>query len=143
MIAGQVRPQAICLFRKGNSILVAEGHDPVKGETFYRPLGGAIEFGETSQEAIVREVREEIHAELKNLHYLGVVENIFTYKGEKGHEVVLVYGGEFVDKSFYTINPIDGAEDDGTPFKAVWKPLNNFQKGHTPLYPDGLLELIR
>lgn len=41
-----IRPLAICVFRHAGRILVAEGTDEVKGETFYRPLGGAIEFGE-------------------------------------------------------------------------------------------------
>lgn len=46
MNPGVVRPVAICLIRKGDAILVLEGRDEVKGETFYRPLGGAVEFGE-------------------------------------------------------------------------------------------------
>jgi len=41
----QIRPLAIYLFRDGDRILVGEGNDPVKRETFYRPLGGGIEFG--------------------------------------------------------------------------------------------------
>jgi len=41
----QIRPIAICAFLRNNRILVAEGFDPVKDETFYRPLGGGIEFG--------------------------------------------------------------------------------------------------
>jgi len=43
-----IRSIAICVFRHKNHILVAEGYDPVKDEYFYRPLGGGIEFGETS-----------------------------------------------------------------------------------------------
>lgn len=35
----QIRPIAICVFRRDNRILVGEGYDPVKKESFYRPLG--------------------------------------------------------------------------------------------------------
>jgi NADH pyrophosphatase NudC (nudix superfamily) len=61
----QIRPLAICVFRREDRILVAEGFDPVKQEHFYRPLGGGIEFGENSVETISREIREEINAEIR------------------------------------------------------------------------------
>jgi 8-oxo-dGTP pyrophosphatase MutT (NUDIX family) len=40
--------------------LVAHGHDSVKSEDFYRPLGGGIEFGELSEAALRREIKEEL-----------------------------------------------------------------------------------
>ena len=60
----KIRPLAICIFRKNDRILVAEGYDPVKNEHFYRPLGGGIEFGEYSEQTIRRELMEEIGAEV-------------------------------------------------------------------------------
>lgn len=100
MRAEQIIAKAICLFRNDDLILVAEGFDEVKGEFYYRPIGGKIEFGETSAQAIQREVLEEIEANIHNLNYIGTIENIFTYNGDLGHEVVFVYDAEFVDKSF-------------------------------------------
>lgn len=140
---GTLRGLAICIFRKGDEILVAEGRDEVKHETFYRPLGGNIEFGERSAETIVRELREEIGAEVTGLRYLGTCENIFTYQGEMGHEIVMVYDGALSDRSLYDQAAIAGAEDSGAPFKAMWKSLDYFRrKGAAPLYPDGLLDLL-
>ena len=49
MKPNRVRTIAICVFKKGGRIFVAEGYDPAKQETFYRPLGGRIEFGERGQ----------------------------------------------------------------------------------------------
>ena len=46
---------AICIFRRGREILVVEGWDAIKGRNFYRPLGGEIQYGETSAGAVVRE----------------------------------------------------------------------------------------
>jgi 8-oxo-dGTP pyrophosphatase MutT (NUDIX family) len=43
--------------------VLVEAFDPVKGETFYRPLGGGVEFGETSA-AAAREIREEVSADV-------------------------------------------------------------------------------
>lgn len=142
MRLGKVRPVAICIFCKHNAILVAEGYDPTRQLTFYRPLGGAIEFGEYSHTTIVRELREELGAEVKNLRYLGTLENVFTYDGQMGHEIVLVYEGEFVDQSLYEQEIVEGREDDDTPIKAVWKVLASFQHSQTPLFPEGLRELL-
>ncbi len=136
------RSLAICIFRNKDRILVAEGYDSVKEQLFYRPLGGSIEFGEHSRDTIARELREEVGAEVTELRYLGTIENIFTYNGEMGHEIVLVYTGRFTDSFFYEKERIEAIEDDTIPFTAVWKPLTYFQQAHAPLYPDGLLELL-
>jgi 8-oxo-dGTP pyrophosphatase MutT (NUDIX family) len=138
----QVRPLAICLFRNGDRILVGEGYDVVKKQVYYRPLGGAIEFGEFSHDAIVREIREELGAEITNLRYLTTLETVFTCDGQPGHEVVIVYEAAFVDKSIYEKPALSGIEDGGLHFEAVWKPLEDFLSGDPPLYPEGLLEFL-
>jgi 8-oxo-dGTP pyrophosphatase MutT (NUDIX family) len=53
----KIRAIAICFFRRGDRILVHEDMDSVKGSAFARPLGGGIDFGETSQDAMAREIR--------------------------------------------------------------------------------------
>jgi ADP-ribose pyrophosphatase YjhB (NUDIX family) len=138
-----IRPIVICIFRRGDSIFVFEGYDSVKEQTFYRPLGGAIEFGELGAQAIVREMREEIQAEIINLRYLGALENIFVLEGIQGHEIILVYEADFVSQKFYEIEETTGMEDIGLSFKAMWKPLAEFDPGKQPLYPEGLLDLLR
>ena len=141
----QIRPLAICLFRDGDRILVGEGNDPAKRETFYRPLGGGIEFGERAVDALRREVREEIGAEIESPVYLFTLENIFTFNGEGGHEIVMIYDARFVDKSLYAQKTLAGTETDGErqfPFNAVWKRLDEFGPD-APLYPDGLLDALK
>ena len=73
----KIRPVALLIAIKNNKILVIDGHDYYKHKNFYRLIGGGIEFGETGAQAIKREVREEINAEIKNIKYLGLIENIF------------------------------------------------------------------
>jgi 8-oxo-dGTP pyrophosphatase MutT (NUDIX family) len=140
----QIRPLAICLFCNKDRILVAEGYDPIKGETFYRPLGGGIEFGERSEETICRELMEEIGVELKQntLKYLGTVENIFTFNGTPGHEIVLVYDGWLDDSGLYDQDVIIGKEANGEEIRAVWKNLDEFGAGKSILYPEGLVEML-
>ncbi|MGA2488925.1 MAG: NUDIX domain-containing protein [Anaerolineales bacterium] len=137
-----IRSIAICVCRDGDRILVAEGHDSKKSQTFYRPLGGTIEFGEHGDETVRREFREEIGADMTEVRYLGMLENIFTYEGRGGHEIVLVYDGHLCDSSMYAKEIIQGDEF-GQPFRAVWKRLGEFGPGKPPVYPDGLLALLR
>jgi 8-oxo-dGTP pyrophosphatase MutT (NUDIX family) len=140
----KIRPLAICIFSHNGKILVCEGYDPTKGETFYRPLGGAIEFGEYSIDTIHRELMEEIGAEVKELVYLGALENIFTFDGTPGHEIVQVYDGALVDSGLYEQDVISGHESgENLLMKVIWKSLDEFGPGKSILYPDGLLELLR
>ncbi|HEX2912913.1 MAG TPA: NUDIX domain-containing protein [Chloroflexia bacterium] len=139
----RLRPLALAVIRKDDQLLLMEGYDKLKKETFYRPLGGGIEFGETSQEAVEREIMEELGAELINIHFLGIAENLFVFNGEPGHEIVMLFGGDFKDKSFYDnteFNYIDGKGKQKV--RAVWVELSRFQAGENPLYPDGLLEIV-
>lgn len=138
-----IRPIAICVFRNDGRILAAEGYDPLKGQTFYRPLGGAIEFGEYSAATIERELSEELGTAVVDLRYLGAIENVFTYDGRTGHEIVMVYDGAFVDRSLYERAVIQGVEDDGLSFRAVWVRLSDCaDPAAPPVYPTGLLELL-
>ncbi|MDG5472745.1 NUDIX hydrolase [Jeotgalibacillus sp. ET6] len=143
MKKGVIRPLVICLFSNNDSILVAERYDSVSKEYYYRPIGGGIEYGELSSDALIREIQEEIEASITNLEYIGTLENIFTYNGEIGHEVVMVYDATFVDTSLYKISSFDGVEDDGTVFKLYWKPVREFQNGRLQLVPENLLGLIQ
>lgn len=143
MKPGKIRPMALCVFRKEGKILVAEGYDVVKDEIFYRPLGGKIEFGERGAETVIREVGEEIQQSIHNVRYLGTLESIFTFDGQPGHEICLIYSAQFVDESVYAVDSLEGTDEDGDYlFVAVWKPLDDFLYSTAPLYPEGLYELL-
>ncbi len=137
----RIRVIAICIFRNGNKILVAEGFDPIKNQSFYRPLGGGVEFGEKSAETVKREIMEELKEEVTDIHYLSTIENIFVFDGNMGHEIVQVYDGKFVNTQLYQQSEILGMEDGAGEFKAVWKEIESFN-AHAPLYPDGLQEML-
>jgi len=141
MKPGEVRPIAICVITDGDRIFAGKHYDPSKKETFYRPLGGAIEFREYGRECVIREIREEAAKEIKDLVYLGVIENIFVCDGQPGHEIVLVYQANFVDPDVYKVGSIR-CRNNGEEFDACWKPLSEFREGKAVLYPEGLLKLV-
>lgn len=140
MKATTIRPIAIGLFIHNGCILVGDGYDPTKNQTFYRPLGGAIEFGEYGEAALRREIQEEIAAEITDIRYLGMVENLFTFDGVPGHEIVLVYDATFADPQRYEQRSFVGDEG-GMPFTAQWLPPSAFNKV-TPIYPEGILAFL-
>jgi len=141
MKPGEIRPIAVCVFRHQNRVFVAEGDDSVKRETFYRPLGGTIEFGERGRDCIVRELREEMGAEVKDIAHVDTIENIFTYDGQPGHEIVLVSEANLADWRLYQVEWVR-CRDNGEDFAARWKPLSEFRDGKAHLYPEGLLDLL-
>ena len=139
----QIRPIALCICRNNDRILVFEGHDPIKGENFYRPLGGGIEFGERSEDAVRRELKEEINVDLGDIRYLGTLENIFVFNGNSYHEIVLIYDGTLIESRLYDQSVIAGKEANGEDIHAMWKSLDEFEQGSLILYPNGLLNLLR
>ncbi len=88
----RIRPIVLGIIWRGDALLVFEAYDHVKDETYYRSLGGGIEFGERSQDALLREFHEELGVTLVGVRYLAALENIHTHNGQLGHEIVLLRG---------------------------------------------------
>ena len=70
------------------------------------------------------EMHEETGLEVVNVRYLGAVENIFTYLGEQGHEIVMLYEGEFADLLVYDKVVLECCEANDESFIGVWKRLD-------------------
>ena len=139
--AGRIRILALALIVRDGRLLVSEGHDSVKGETFYRLLGGEVELGETGAEALARELREELGAEIAQPTYRGTLENIYVYEGLPGHEVTLVYDASLQTPLFDDRAGWDVRIENGLVLRVLWKPLDDFRAGAL-LYPDGVLALL-
>lgn len=133
----RIRPLSICLFRRSDRILVHEGDDPVKGIRFARPLGGGIDFGEHSRDAVIREVREELGAEITDVEFVCMMESIYIYLGEPGHELVFVYDARFVDESLYEQAVLEVTEGKRQ-FEARWRSLAELKAENILLVPEGL-----
>ncbi|MFT3691718.1 MAG: NUDIX hydrolase [Kofleriaceae bacterium] len=133
----EIRPIALCLFRNRGRILVFEVRDG--GRLIgYRPLGGGIEFGETSRDAVVREIREELGIELREPTLVTVLENLFTYGGQPKHEIVFVYDGLVGDASVYDRD--DLMFDEGNERIPVrWVDPHDLD---APLFPNGLADAL-
>lgn len=142
MSAPCIRPLALCIFHHHGKILVNQFYDPAEGQTLFRPIGGGIEFGERSIDAIVREVREELGLSISEVRLIGTLESIFTYAGKPGHEIVQIYDARFDDVTVYERPWLDGCESDGASFKATWHNSSSFT-ATSRLVPEGLSDLLK
>lgn len=133
---------AIALILNTDRLLVFEGYDNERQAPYYRPLGGEIEFGESGEEALIRELREEIGQDIANIEYLETLENRYTLDAVPGHELVRVYSARLLNERAYRQSFV--IEEPGQlPQQAYWKPLLELIAAPETLKPNGLWELIQ
>lgn len=65
----RISPCIIVAIRKGNQILLAQGKQHKNANNMYSTLAGFVESGESLEEAVHREVFEEVGIKVKNLEY--------------------------------------------------------------------------
>ncbi len=137
----QIRTLALGLIRDGDRTFLSEGYDPVKQQIFYRALGGGVDFGETSYDALKREFQEELQAELTNIKYLGCIENLFIFKGQQGHEIIQLYQCDFVDSKFYKLEQLEFTEGESKQ-TALWMNIEQCKSGEVHVVPEQFLEYL-
>lgn len=138
----KIKVKAMCLFVHENRVLLQSGASlkvtkpdrPIIAGNFHRVLGGSINFGETTEAAVRREIKEELGSEMEHLALLDVIENIFTYEGETNHEIVFLYKGILADKALYLQEKIHVIED-VYEFDAEWVLIEKILNGEVDLKP--------
>ena len=141
MSARRIRPIAIGVIWNNGSLLVEHGFDSVKQKHFFRPPGGAIEFGERAVDALRREFIEELGAELIEPKLVTVIENIFEYEAQPHHELVFVFEARFKDSRLYERAEFE-IQEVSVRTAASWKSLDELAGGARPLYPEGLVAVL-
>jgi len=102
ILGRKIRLLALALIKNTQGqFLFHKGHDKVKGEYFYRPLGGGIEFSESGQLALEREIMEELNQEVTISGLKASFENIFTFEGHKEHEIIMLFSADFKNEFVY------------------------------------------
>ena len=107
-----------------------------------RPIGGSVEFGETREEALDREFREELGTGVTVTGPWVALENIYRHEGVLGHEFVFAANIRLHDRELYGQDEIRFAEHDGAACTARWFLPAALPEG-VRLFPDGLEPLLQ
>ncbi len=78
------------VIRKGNSILLAQPKDA----DFHFFPGGGLEFNETAEDAVERELKEELGMKSKGCVFIGANENRFSDESGDHHGIDLVFAAK-------------------------------------------------
>ena len=106
---------AAFIVRDGCLLVARRGKEPARG-TMDLP-GGFVDMDETAEEGMAREVMEETGLEVKRMHYLFSLPNVYLYSGMEIHTLDMFYRVEVADDAV----PLAG--DDAAALQ--WVPLSD------------------
>ena len=105
--------RATALIVKDNRLLVVEDEDG-----FYT-IGGAIQVDEATEDAVVREVKEELGVASKAVQLAFIVENRFEQAGVHYHNIEFHYLVDLLEDAPLTM------QEDAKPLPCRWLALND------------------
>lgn len=124
-----IKLKAMCIFQRDNQILV--GNDPKY--PFYRIIGGTIELGETAEQCIKREIKEELDSNIYDLELITVLENIFLDgPPPTGHEIVFLFKGK-ADEKIYSLDTMPILDKEG--HRASWIKIEDIVSKKLDCFP--------
>lgn len=132
------RVAGICV-RNGKVLLQKSTND-----TAYAFPGGHVAFGETNEETLVREFREETGADIRVGELKWVAEIFFPWGDKPCHQICLYYMVELVTEGVLSESCAIGTElIEGRDFKLEfhWMPISELDG--IELYPSNAPELMK
>lgn len=138
----QIRVKVVCALWNAGRVLLIRAVDRHRGRRYLLPPGGGVEFRERLDEAIRRELLEELGVTVPSPRQVGLVESLFHYAGVEEHELVFVYEAECDDPTIAGRDEVAVVESDGQALEARWYTLEEVHASGLPVFPEGLLELL-
>lgn len=136
MLKEKIRVTAKGFVRKGDEVLVIEE----KENNYFRLLGGGVEFREEAHKSLIREFKEELRVDIVDYSFVGIIENIFEFKGIDAHEICFVYDvtlpEEYYNKKEYVVTA------EILPANAKWINKEEFITRKRRLLPEQLLKFL-
>ena len=137
------RVVAHCVLRNGQKVLLIRFEEPGTGRIGWRAPGGGIELGETSEEAVRREIREEVGVELDVLKFRGPVEGFIEWRGEQEHEIVFLFEGWPREWGrLAESDRIEGVEASGRTLDLRWVDPGTILGSGDLMYPEGVWPVL-
>ena len=129
--------RACALIIHNNKLLV---HNNIN-ENHVALVGGRVKIGESSEDTLKREIKEEMGKEIEILEYVSTIENFFDADDMPYHEIMFVYRVDFKDdadkKIIDSIKNIEGEDE----LRYDWIDLDKIEQ--YPLKPQILKRMIK
>jgi 8-oxo-dGTP pyrophosphatase MutT (NUDIX family) len=140
----ETRQAALCLIRHGNTFLVAEIEDPRTGAVLHRPPGGGIEEGESPEQAVRRELQEELGIRLATIRELGTIDHVWFWNGREVRERAWLFLASSSDDARLSRGDSpELVEADGQRVKTFWRPIEDSGAALPPLCPSAVAEFLK
>ncbi len=123
------------IFRKGNQVLLHHNLNSVH----YTLPGGRVKEGETTKQALKREIKEEMGQDVNCVKTISFMENLFTMDEKHYHEILVTYELEFLDKTMYEMEKIKSIEKNEN-LEFIW--FDKDKLDSINFVPSALKELI-
>lgn len=130
--------RVVGVFVDGDCVLI---HRSVNDD-FWTPPGGRAELGESTREAVAREMREELQVEVEVGKLLWVVEYFFPWQERIFHEVTFYYHTSFMPgANINPATPLFYGDEEGLQLIFRWAHLDELEG--LRLYPGFLKTDLR
>lgn len=131
-----------------SGVLIQDGKvllQHVIDDPYYAFPGGHVNFGEVSQDALIREFKEEIGADIRPLRLLWVGENFFPWGEEECHQICLYYQVILCDDAQIPLEGHFDAQDDLSgkiiDLEFCWFPISSLE--NIDIYPPICKEKLK
>lgn len=128
------RVNGICI--KENMIFLSK----LKTDNYWTFVGGKVEFGEATDNAILREFKEEVGVDLQIDKFLALIENFFELRGDLWHQYIFFY--QLRDDN-NVLEFFEGEREVEDNKNAIYKWFDLAEITNVPIKPDCSRELLK
>lgn len=130
--------RAAAIITRNNKVLIMKD----EGMNHYYFVGGRVKMLETTQQAVVREINEELHISVETAVLSIVNENFFEINGVDYHEIAFVYKVKLKDGNLLPCeDEFDMTDTDGVMHHFKFADIDEIES--LPLLPYAIRDKIR